>query len=76
MESRFIYNNISLSELAKKLSRTYAVKFHFNTTEHLEDEFNISLRNNENLPVILKALEKIIPVSTRIEGEDVYIDKK
>ncbi len=76
MESRFIYNNISLSELAEKLSRTYAVKFHFNTTEHLEDEFNISLRNNENLPVILKALEKIIPVSTRIEGEDVYIDKK
>ena len=75
-ESRFVYNNINLSALAEKLSRTYAVKFHFNTTEYLDKEFSISLRNNETLPEVLKALEQMIPVRTRIEGQDVYIDKK
>ena len=66
----------NLSELAEKLSRTYAVKFHFNTTEHLEDEFSISLRNNETLSDVLNALERIIPVKIRVDGENVYINKK
>lgn len=75
-ESRFVYDNINLSELSEKLSRTYAVKFHFNTTEHLEDEFSISLRNNETLSDVLNALERIIPVKIRVDGENVYINKK
>lgn len=75
-ESRFVYDKINLSELAEKLSRTYAVKFHFNTTEHLEDEFSISLRNNETLSDVLNALERIIPVKIRVDGENVYINKK
>lgn len=74
--SQFIYNNINLSELADKLSRTFAVTFHFNTTEHLMDRFSISLRNNESLPEVLQALETIIPVRTYIEGDDVYVDKR
>jgi len=75
-ESRFVYENIRLSELAEKLSRTYAVTFHINTTKHMSDQFNISLRNNETLSDVLAALEKIIPVRTRIEGTDVYIDNR
>jgi len=75
-KSRFIYDNITLRELAAKLSRTYAVRFHFNTTEHLDQKFNISLRNNETLPEVLQALEFIIPVKARIVGDDVYINKQ
>lgn len=75
-KSQFVYSGISLTELAEKLSRTYAVKFHFITTEHLNDKFNISLRNNETLPEVLEALERIIPVKTRMEGDNVYIDPK
>ena len=75
-ESRFVYENINLSELAEKISRTYAVKFHFNTTEYLEDEFTISLRNNETLADVLNALERIIPVRAVMDGENVYINKK
>ncbi len=75
-ESRFVYDNINLVELADKLSRTYAVKFHFNTPDYLDYKFNISLRNNETLADVLSALERIIPVKTRIEGDNVYVDKK
>ena len=75
-KSQFVYSGISLTELAEKLSRAYAVKFHFNTTEHLDDKFNISLRNNETLPEVLDALERIIPVKIRVEGDNVYVDKK
>ncbi len=75
-ESRFVYDNINLVELADKLSRTYAVKFHFNTPDYLDYKFNISLRNNETLSDVLSALERIIPVKTRIEGDNVYVDKK
>ncbi len=75
-DSWFIYDGINLKELAEKLSRAYAVTFHFNTTEHLNDKFNISLRNNETLGDVLSALEKIIPVRTRIEDTNVYIDKR
>lgn len=74
--SQFVYSGISLTELAEKLSRTYAVKFHFNTTEHLNDVFSIALRNNETLPEVLSALERIIPIKTRMEGNNVYVDKK
>lgn len=73
-DSRFIYENISLAELANKLSRTYAVTFHIATGSHLNDKFNISLRNNETLGDVLAALEKIIPVRTRIEDDVVYIE--
>lgn len=76
IRSQFIYNNINLSELSERLSRTYAVTFHFNTTDHLTDRFSISLRNNETLPEVLSALEKLIPVRTRIEDNEVYIDKR
>ena len=75
-ESRFVYDNINRVELADKLSRTYAVQFHFNTSDYLDYKFNISLRNNETLADVLSALERIIPVKTRIEGDNVYIDKK
>ena len=75
-ESRFVYDNINLVELADKLSRTYAVKFHFNTPDYLDYKFNISLRNNETLSDVLSALERIIPVKTRIEGDNVYVDKR
>ena len=74
--SQFVYSDISLIELTEKLSRTFAVKFHFNTTEHLDDKFSISLRNNETLPEVLEALEHIIPVKTRMEGDNVYIDPR
>ena len=74
--SQFIYNDINLADLSEKLARTFAVTFHFNTTEHLMDRFSISLRNNESLPEVLSALEKIIPVRTRIDGDDVYIEKR
>ncbi len=76
IRSQFIYNNINLSELAEKLSRTYAVTFHFNTTEHLMDRFSISLRNNESLSDVLEALETLIPVRTHVVGDHVYVDKR
>lgn len=75
-DSWFIYENISLAELVNKLSRTYGVTFHTNTTNHMSDQFNISLRNNETLGDVLAALEKIIPVRIRMEGTNVYIDNR
>ena len=75
-ESRFTYDGINLHELAEKLSRTYAVRFHFNTTDSLKYKFNISLRNNESLPEVMSALERIIPVRIKIDGDNVYINDR
>lgn len=75
-ESRFVYNGINIYDLAEKLSRTYAVRFHFNTTRTLNYKFNISLRNSETLPEVVAALERIIPVKITIEGDNVYVNDK
>lgn len=75
-ESRFVYDGIDIYELAEKLSRTYAVLFHFNTAKTLNYKFSISLRNNETLPEVVAALERIIPVKIRIEGDNVYVNDR
>ena len=75
-ESRFVYDGIDIYELAEKLSRTYAVRFHFNTEKTLNYKFNISLRNNEGLSEITRALERIIPVKINIEGNNVYVNDR
>ena len=75
-ESRMVFDNSTLSELAERLSRTYGVRFHFNAPECLGYTFNISLRNNETLPDILSAIEKTTPVRIKTENDNVYIDRK
>ena len=75
-ESRFVFDDIDIRELTEKLSRIYAVRFHFNTTKTLNYKFNISLRNNETLPEVMSALERMMPVRIKIDGDNVYINDR
>ena len=72
-ENRIEYDNISLRELAAKLSRQYDVKIHLLTEEVGDKRFSISLRNQETLGEVMSALKEIIPIQVERKNMDIYI---
>ena len=72
-ENRIEYDNISLRELAAKLSRQYDVKIHLLTEEVDHKRFSISLRNQEAIGEVMSALKEIIPIQVERKNMDIYI---
>lgn len=72
-ENRIEYDNISLRELAAKLSRQYDVKIHLLTEEVGDKRFRISLRNQETIGEVMSALKEIIPIQVERKNMDIYI---
>ena len=72
-ENRIEYDNISLRELAAKLSRQYDVKIHLLTEEVVDKRFSISLRNQETIGEVMSALKEIIPIQVERKNMDIYI---
>lgn len=72
-ENRIEYDNISLRELAAKLSRQYDVKIHLLTEEVGDKRFSISLRNQETIGEVMSALKEIIPIQVERKNMDIYI---
>lgn len=72
-ENRIEYDNISLRELAAKLSRQYDVKIHLLTEEVRDKRFSISLRNQETIGEVMSALKEIIPIQVERKNMDIYI---
>lgn len=73
-DNRFEYDGIKLEELASRLSREYGVTVHFLSNKHLNDRFNISLRNKETLSDVVLGLKKIVPFEVKIQNDTIYID--
>ena len=73
MDNQLVNDNITFQDLMIKLSR------HFNVKIEIEDErlkfqtFSISLRNDETLEQIFKALQKIIPFSVTWDNHVYHI---
>ncbi len=75
-EGRLEYDKITLKELSDRLSRTYDVRIHVADNLDKEMTFRISLRNEETVGEILKALSEIIPIRYELQDGDIFICKQ
>ena len=75
-EGRVEYDKISLGELVVRLSRIYDVSITLDNSLDKDISFRVSLRNEETIGDILKALSKIIPIRYERSGKDIHILKK
>lgn len=66
--------NITLQELMTKLSRRFNANIIIRNPKLNDQRFNISLRNDETLDQILKAIQKIIPVNVQKENQKYIIN--
>lgn len=73
-DNRFEYDGIKLEELAGRLSREYGVTVHFLSNKHLNERFNISLRNNESISEIVSGMQKIVPFDIKIQNDTIFIN--
>lgn len=74
-EDRIESDNITLEELARKLSRRYDVRIRLSGREIGAVKFRISLRNKETIGEVLEALEKIVPIRVERRGKEIYITR-
>lgn len=69
------YSDITLSELAKCLSRRYAVNIHVASSRLRKMRFSISLRNKENIDEVLEALQRITAMKICRDGKDIVVSE-
>lgn len=76
IDGRVEYDEITLQELAIRLSRKYDV--HIRLDEKLDSNanFRISLRNEETVGDVLQALSEIIPIRFERNEREIYIRKQ
>jgi transmembrane sensor len=74
-EDMIEYDNISIYELSKKLSRQYNVNINIESREIGSMRFYISLHNKETIEQVMYALTKIVPIHVGYRGKDIYIRK-
>jgi transmembrane sensor len=74
-ENRIEYDNISIYELSKKLSRQYNINITIESKDIGSMRFYISLHNKETIEQVMDALRKIAPIHVDYQGKDVYIKK-
>lgn len=75
-EGRVEYDKITLNELAVRLSRKYDVRIHLGDDLEKNIAFRVSLRNEETVGDVFRALSEIIPIRYERRGRDVYIVKQ
>lgn len=71
--SRLDFEEITLKELMKKLSRRYNVKITIASEELANKKFSGSLINGETLTEVLSAIDLIVPIEITRQGEMIYI---
>lgn len=76
IEGRVEYDEITLGELAVRLSRKYDVKIHLDTALDEDATFRVSLRNEETIGQFLQALSDIIPIRFERKGQEICIKKQ
>lgn len=76
IEGRVEYDEISLNELAVRLSRKYDVRIHLDDGLNKKETFRVSLRNEETVNQILQALSEIIPIRFDRQDREIYIRKQ
>lgn len=69
------YDDITLSQFAKVLSRQYAVQVHISSESLRDMRFSISLRNKETIDDVLHALQRFTDINVCRSGKDIYISE-
>ena len=70
------YDNISLGELTKILSRRFDLDITIKSTTLEDERFAISLHNGEDFNAIVRGLKDVVPIRVVQCGQDVYIYDK
>ena len=73
MDNQLVSDNITFQALMVKLSRQFNVEIEIEDEKLKYQTFSISLRNEETLEQIFKALQKIIPFSVTQENQIYHI---
>lgn len=71
--NRLDFEEITLKDLMKKLSRRYNVKITIASEELAEKKFSGSLINGETLTEVLSAINLIVPIEVTRQNDAVYI---
>lgn len=74
-ENRIESDNITLEDLARKLSRRYDVQIRLADREIGAMKFRVSLRNKETIGDVLEAVENIVPIHVERRGKEIYITR-
>jgi transmembrane sensor len=72
-EDRIEYDDITLGEMVKKLSRQYDVRIQLGSEKLGDMKFRVSLRNKETIVDVMDALKEIIPIKVEYKEKDIYI---
>lgn len=72
-ENRIEFDDITLEDMVKKLSRQYDVDIRLESEKVGDMKFRISLRNKETIVDVMSALKEIIPITIEYKGKDIYI---
>ncbi len=67
------YSDISLEDLAKLLSRKYAVNIYIQSAKLKRMRFSISLRNKETIDDVIDALQRITKMHVTRDGKTIVI---
>lgn len=73
IDRRISYDAISTGDLARILSREYAVNIHILNPELNQRKFAISLRNKETISEVISTLQSIASFKVERNGKDIYI---
>ncbi len=73
IEDIIVYDNITLNDLAKKLSRRFNMSIVIESSELGDKQLNIALRNGETLNDIFQALELILDVDIYAHKDEFHI---
>ncbi|SES84011.1 FecR family protein [Prevotella sp. kh1p2] len=69
------FDDITLADLAKILSRQYDVQIHIKSAQAAAVRLSISLRNKETIDEVLDALQKVTGTRVTRHDKDIYISQ-
>ncbi|ETD21562.1 hypothetical protein HMPREF1199_00636 [Hoylesella oralis CC98A] len=67
------YDNITLADLAKVLSRKYDVNIQIESARLRSERFAVSLHNGETIEEVLSGLQKTAPIRVSRHGKDIRL---
>jgi transmembrane sensor len=69
------YDEITLNDFAKVLSRQYAVDIHIQSATLRQAKFSITLRNHETIDEVLDALKRVMKMKVHRDGKYIIISE-
>lgn len=73
IDRRICYQAIAMKDLARILSREYAVNIHIMSPQLNQRQFAISLRNKETISDVISTLQSIASFKVERKGKEIYI---